>query len=112
MIALARQTAINSGIDTFETDLVAHRLLGRVLESPDYYFCYRHVHLDWTLDMLRDPWMAEAESDFVWVWAASGDWRKAALKALANDSAQWVGFDRRGRPHFHELARLIAKHSR
>ncbi len=100
---------LSAAPDTFAFDLGAHLRYGYVLSSPEYFLMARPVSLDWSLEQFRDPTLTDPTGNCWWVWATSGDWRKAALHGLSiHGWKDWLGFDRREKPRFVATRKLLA----
>ena len=95
--------------DSFAYDLDCHLRFGFVVSTPEFFLMARPVSTFWTMEMLHDPRQIDPTGNCWWLWAMSGNWRKAALHCTALYGwREWLGFDRRDKPRLVQAKRLLA----
>ena len=93
--------------NTFRDDLRTHQYTGHILDTPEYFFMWRMVGLDWPLDKMRDCSQFDSAGICAFIWCAAGDWRAAAAEALlVTPQAQYAAYERRGMPRLLEISEI------
>lgn len=85
----------------FREMMDAHFCTGTVISTPEVFFIFRPVEVDWTTDELCDPWKISENPNAYHVFLAAGDLSK--IGPHLPPALPFITFHRDGAEKIHKL---------